>query len=371
MLFQNGRFIELSEKLGGMNQEHINSFFYVNNPFLLKHWSMNIVELLILVGAIFGLLHAINWYKTKNDPSNIAVWFSTIAYVLIIEPIIYFPEIFFLDSFFQFIFIHNEFSLGFLFNRTPLYILALYPATIYTSFIMVRALNIFERPNGLFIGAICVGFVNHCIYQIFDHIGPQNGWWLWDYDLPMSKAAMGSVPLYSLVGFAFNGAIGFAYLAKKEIVDYVEAWNWAGKKLAWKSFRVGMRTPGMIAILTPHLVYSMFFSNPNMLVVEVLYYLQLGIWVSIALFALWKADINENSNTYSYKVIDRFPIYFVLFYLATFAALWFFALNGYWKAIEGMTEGGMPIGSFSYVVVCFALCIFVIKKIYRLEKLKD
>jgi Cytochrome P450 len=34
--------------------------------------------------------------------------------------------------------------------------------------------------------AICVGFVHHCFYEVFDQLGPQLRWWAWNTDNPLN-----------------------------------------------------------------------------------------------------------------------------------------------------------------------------------------
>lgn len=363
MILQNERYKELSDSLGGMNQAHFESFFYWNNPLELKHWTMNVVEILMIVGAVLGLIHAIRWFRKHGDPSNICVWVATVIYILIIEPPIYFPEAFGLDAIFQVVFIHNEFTLGGIFNRTPLYIVALYPATIYTSFVLIQRLNIFDRPYGIWFGAISVGFVNHCFYEIFDHFGPQYGWWLWDYDLVASKPALGSVPLYSLVSFSFTGAVAFTYLAKRYILNYIARGHWTFGKLAWRTFTVGGLTPALLAVMSPHLLYSMVDVSANTDFVTVCYYLQLAVFAGVALYAINQSAVNDSLPRNEGGLLRDFTFIFPVIYLLVFAGLWLFAFAEYSGAVDGITSRGTPIGSLPYTVICFVGCVHILRAV--------
>lgn len=69
------------------------------------------------------------------------------------------------------------------------------------SFEIVRILGVFRR-YGAIVGAICVGFVHHAFYEIFDHLGPQLRWWEWSVDNPLNQPMFTSVPLGSVVVFA-------------------------------------------------------------------------------------------------------------------------------------------------------------------------
>jgi hypothetical protein len=58
-------------------------------------------------------------------------------------------------------FVHNQFSVQFLYDRLPLYIVAMYPVYSYVAYVLVQRTGIFKRYNPL-IAAVCVAFVFHC-----------------------------------------------------------------------------------------------------------------------------------------------------------------------------------------------------------------
>ena len=65
MSIHNDRYHELTEQhFGGMNEAALDQFFYANNPLALKHWTMNVVEALMIAGAVWGLLHACLLYTS-------------------------------------------------------------------------------------------------------------------------------------------------------------------------------------------------------------------------------------------------------------------------------------------------------------------
>jgi hypothetical protein len=72
------------------------------------------------------------------------------------------------------VFDHNVYTVQFLFDRLPLYIVALYPAVAMLAFEVVRALGVF-RDRGIVVGAVCVGFVHLCFYEL--------RWWAWNEDV--------------------------------------------------------------------------------------------------------------------------------------------------------------------------------------------
>ena len=82
---------------------------------------------IIIGGAVFALVHAIRRHRA-GDPINLALWFTSLVYLFVTEPPLYFPEWFGLDEQYGFIFAHNLFTVQFMWDRLPLYIVAFYPA---------------------------------------------------------------------------------------------------------------------------------------------------------------------------------------------------------------------------------------------------
>lgn len=70
-------------------------------------------------------------------------------------------------------------------------------------------LGVFRR-YGVLVGAICVGFVHHAFYEIFDH-RLQLRWWEWTLQHPMNQPFFASVPLPSVVVFAALWPMSLAF----------------------------------------------------------------------------------------------------------------------------------------------------------------
>ena len=91
-----------------------------------------------------------------------------------------FPAAFGIEDHVDTMFAHNVFTVDFLWGRLPLYIVAIYPMMATMAFEIVRSLGVFRR-YGTLVGAVCVGFVHHAFYEIFDHsarsCGGGNGRW--------------------------------------------------------------------------------------------------------------------------------------------------------------------------------------------------
>ena len=183
----------------------------VHNPFDLAHWSMPILELVIIAGAVFALVHAVRRYR-GGDPINLALWLAPLVYLFVTEPPLYFPEWFGLDEQYGFIFAHNIFTVQFMWDRLPLYIIAIYPAMTQLAYELVRVLGIF-RNRGALVASVAVAFVCHVFYEIFDHLGPQLKWWAWNDDnVQVNHPALASVPMNSMVLFASVSFGAMTYL---------------------------------------------------------------------------------------------------------------------------------------------------------------
>jgi hypothetical protein len=141
---------------------------------------------------------------SQGDPTNLVLWFATVLYLFVIEIPLYFPNIFGVEDALGVVFGHNTFTVQFVFDRLPLYIIALYPAVVTLAFEIVRSLGVF-RERGIVVGAICVGFVHHCLYEVFDQLGPQLRWWAWNTENPLNHPMLASVPMTSVFIFATLG----------------------------------------------------------------------------------------------------------------------------------------------------------------------
>ncbi len=149
-------------------------------PWDLANWTMPLLEVLIIGGAVFALVHAVRRYR-EGRPINLALWCASLVYLLVTEPPLYFPEWFGLDKQYGFIFAHNQFTVQFMWDRLPLYIVAFYPVISQLAYELVRSLGIFRR-RGALLGSVAVAFVCQVFYEVFDHLGPQLRWWAWNLD---------------------------------------------------------------------------------------------------------------------------------------------------------------------------------------------
>jgi len=110
----------------GFNCDGANPVVAFRNPLDLANWTLPVLELLTVGGAIFAFVHAWRRWKRDGDPVNIALWFASLVYLAVVEPPLYFPSWFGLQEYVGFIFSHNVFTVQFMYDRLPLYIVAFY-----------------------------------------------------------------------------------------------------------------------------------------------------------------------------------------------------------------------------------------------------
>ena len=200
----NQTFDALAQSLGDFTCQNAPAFVHLRSPFALSNWTLPVLELMMVAGAALALWWAVRRMRRDGDPTNLVLWFATVVYLLVIEIPLYFPDVFGVEDQVGVVFAHNAFTVQFLFERLPLYIVALYPAVTMLAFEIVRVLGVF-RDRGILLGAICVGFVHHCFYEVFDQLGPQLRWWAWNTDNPLNHPLLSSVPMTSVFIFATLG----------------------------------------------------------------------------------------------------------------------------------------------------------------------
>src|SRR3546814_8624128 len=107
------------EEAGGLGE--------FRNPFALENWTLPVLELTIVVGAVLALWYAIVRLRRHGDPTNLVLWFGATAYLFVIEPPLYYPAAFGIEDHVDTMFAHNVFTVDFLGGSLPIYIIAIYP----------------------------------------------------------------------------------------------------------------------------------------------------------------------------------------------------------------------------------------------------
>ena len=232
----------------GFDCHDVSPVVSLHNPFDLANLTMPVLELVIIVGAIWALVHAVRRLRA-GDPINIAIWFASLIYLFVTEPPLYFPEWFGLDKQYGFIFAHNIFTVQFMWDRLPLYIIAIYPALSQLVYEVVRVMGVFKH-RGALVGSILVAFVCQVFYEIFDQLGPQLKWWGWnDANTDVNHPALASVPMNSMLLFASVSFGVMTFLAIKltgsKAADGRPRRGWS---LTWRIAVAGVLTPPSMAL---------------------------------------------------------------------------------------------------------------------------
>jgi hypothetical protein len=342
------RFNEIAATLGHFTCTDAPAVIHIRNPFALANPTMPVLETMMVGGAVLALWWAVRRLRRDNDPTNLVLWFASVVYLLVTEIPLYFPNLFMVQDRLGVVFDHNVFTVQFMYERLPLYIVALYPAVTTLAFEIVRVLGIF-RARGVLIGAVCVGFVHHCFYEIFDQLGPQLRWWAWNAQNPLNHPMLASVPMTSVFIFATLGPVVLTllvmFLVGRKVAD--------GKRLGWESVVwrtvvAGALVPVGVAILG---IPSSIFGGDHPTAQSVVFVVELAAFALVALPVL--------VQSWRHGEIDRTPNYFVRIfgpvYLVVLGILWLSALPEYLSAKGGVTSDGTPTGNVFYALVCSTL----------------
>ncbi|VXC27939.1 hypothetical protein [Aeromicrobium sp. 9AM] len=330
----------------GFDCHDVSPVISVRNPFDLASWTMPVLELLIIVGAIFALVHAVRRFR-GGDPINLALWFAPLVYLFVTEPPLYFPEWFGLDQQFGFIFAHNLFTVQFMWDRLPLYIIAIYPALTQLAYELVRVLGVFRR--GALAGSIAVAFVCQVFYEVFDQLGPQLKWWAWnDANQDVNHPMFASVPMNSMVLFASVSFGVMTWLVVRLVGATTGAESRRGWSLTWRIVLAGVLAPPAMSLFgIPSSIFG--GDTPNVTAQAWVLGIELGlIWIAGAWILVTHLRRREEPEP-----LTPFAKIYPAAYLAVMAVLWVSALPAFLDAKDGITSDGTPIGSGLYTIACF------------------
>ncbi|BBZ23065.1 hypothetical protein [Mycolicibacter hiberniae] len=345
-------FERLAESLG-FSCGQAGGLLEFRNPLQLENWTLPVLEITVIAGAVLALVYAIARYR-RGDATNLALWFGAIAYLLIIEPPLYFPGAFGIADHVDTMFAHNLFSVEFLWGRLPLYIVAIYPMMATVSFEIVRTLGVFRR-YGAVVGAICVGFVHHAFYEIFDHLGPQLRWWEWSVDNPLNQPLFTSVPMGSVVVFAALWPASLALCVQLFVGRQVDQGKTVrGPQLVGRTVAIGVLASLGTGILP--LPATLLGAATNGRLIGIAYAAELLVIVVVAVPIMarqWRQQRLNPAAEGRYR--NPLMVRYAAVYLAVMGVLWLSALPAYFGAVGGQTADGDPIGSLWYAALCFAV----------------
>lgn len=344
----------------GFDCNDVSPWLSINNPFDHYDWTMPFLEIVVIAGAVFALVHAIRRWRHHGDPVNISLWFASLTYLAVVEPPLYFPEWFGLDQIYGFIFAHNQFTVQFMWDRLPLYIVAIYPALTALSYEVVRSIGVFRR-RGALVGAICVAFVSQVFYEVFDQLGPQLKWWAWNPDNQIvNSPSLASVPMTSMLLFA-SVSLGFlTYLVVRLVGPEQHQPAPAGGSLLWRTLLAGAVTPlGMGVVSIPHSIFG--GDTPNTTAQAWILGVELAlVWLA----GVWLLGRELTADDAQPGEASRFALIYPAVYIAAMMVFWVSALPEFFAAMNGVTDAGTPVGSGWYTIACFVGAGFTLVVLY-------
>lgn len=351
----------LAETLGHSCQ-HADPIADFRNPFGLENATMPFLELLVIGGAVFALIHAWRRWRRDGDPVNISLWFASIVYLAVIEPPLYFPSWFGLQEHVGLIFSHNVFTVQFMYDRLPLYIVAFYPALSQLAYEVIRALGVFAR-RGPLAGSLAVAFTCQAFYEIFDQLGPQLKWWAWNPDNEMINApALASVPMNSMFLFASVSFGALTYLVTLLTGAKSGRGPLTGGQISLRTLAAGALTP--VAMAVAGVPSNLFRGGDQLGIQQAILTTELVlVWiVGLGLLAdAWRAPRAEQLPVKSPQFARIYPV----LYLGVHLVLWLIALPAHLAATDGITEQGTPVGSLWYTGLCMIAAVGLIAAVLR------
>ncbi len=350
------RFRQLADSLGGVACEDASPLLHLRDPRHLADPTMPVIELLVLLGAVLAVRHAWLVRRDTGDATNLGVCLAAVAYVLVLEPPLYFPALFGIDDYVSAVFVHNEFTVGLLYHRLPLYILLIYPALVYLAWVLVQRLGVLERHGrvrGALIASVCVGAVHQGFYSIFDQFGPDHLWWAWDTEATTNAIRLGEVPLSSTVNFALVMPTAFA-LACFLLLGRRSRPTLGSVVLP--AIGVGVLTPLLSIPGQLPVTYLDLVEDPSYGAVRVVLWAMLAAGTAVLvreLVAAWRSSQHQPRQApqaWAAGLLGGYPEAYLGLWLATFLAL-------------GVLSP--PAGVIAYLVPCYALSAAVLVTVVR------
>ena len=340
----------------GLACDGANPIVTFRNPADLANWTLPVLELLIVAGAVCAFVHAWRRWRRDGDPTNLAIYFGSLVYLAVVEPPLYFPEWFGLQEYVGFIFAHNAFAVQFMFDRLPLYIVAFYTVISQIIYEIVRVLGIFER-RGAFVGAVAAAFVSQVFYEIFDQLGPQLKWWAWNPDNTVNQPMFASVPMNSMWVFASVSFGALVWLVVRLVGVRPGREALSGLSVTWRTLVAGVLTPVLMVILAAPTRVGVQASGSHDVQRTLVIVLLAALWVAGIVLIVEAARVTRHGGGASSPGFARtYPA----IYLGVHVALWATALPAYFAASDGMTKAGTPIGSGPYALACVVCAVVIV-----------
>ena len=350
-------FQRLAAEVGGFTCNEAHPVIQIRNPFGLTNWTLPVLEALIVGCAVLALIHAVRRFRREGDRIPLVMWCAPVVYLLVIEPPVYFPDLVGAEESMGVVFVHNVFTVEFLWDRLPLYIVAIYPALMVLAYEIVRAFGIFTR-RGILAGSVAVCFVHHCFYEVFDHLGPQLNWWLWNTHSDANQPAIAAVPLNSIFLFATLGP----GLITAVVLLMAKRRNGTGLntpvRLVGAIVVAGFAAPigVMLGGIPGRLAGS--GDDPNVIAQAVVLIGLTAVLLGAGAWVLARAYWDRRA-----EFIAPLPIIMWTsgaLFAVVFAVLWASSLPEYLSAVRGVTGRGTAIGNLPYAAASFVAVLLLL-----------
>lgn len=324
------------------NTQATESLITFNSPSELLSWSHLSIELIIYTGVILALIHAFKTDKQQGGIQARLTLFNCFSYGLCIDILSYYT----VENFW-----HGEFSVMFLFNKLPLYIACFYPAFMYHVYMLMKRYNFSPAVE-----AISAGFYGGLLYMIFDNLGPQMGWWIWQTSDPTTWPYVSSVPLTSY-HWLFTFTIAFVIINR--FVCGI-----AGNASSKPKLITAVISQPILTILLGSLFfipYNLFAKNmPPYDMLPWAQNLTLAAFVHAITFALaawvflthWKKPQAERD-----LLLMAFPFIFIVSH-----AYMFIASYGAFHNVDaqGLASNGLAVGNLMAVTLAIIACATIL-----------
>ena len=305
------------------NTEATESFIAFNPPGELLDWSFLVIELVLVVGIICAIAHAVRHARKTGSNGALLTLAAAFYYGVLMDMFGYYgPESFW----------HGEFSVMFLYNRLPLYIALFYPAFMYHSYMLIRRYNFTPVVE-----ALSVGFYAGLTYQIFDNLGPALGWWIWDPDEVTNQPFLSSVPVTSYQWFCtFEAA--FAFITRKI------CWDLPAQGASTIKVSLGIAAVPFLTMLVGTLMFVPYQALVQMG--------QLGLAAAThaVMFALFGLVFLFNFRRPAQKR-DKLLMIFPLTFLVGHMYLYIAKIDQFYTTTDGLNAQGWPVGNLIAVVL--------------------
>lgn len=124
----------------------------------------------------------------------------------------------------------------------------------------------------------------------------------------------------------------------------------------WRTIVIGvLASIGTVLLPAPATIIGSF---TNFTVMGVVYALELVVIAVVAIPVLvkqWQRLRSTPAGATETRYANPLMVRFGVGYLAVMAVLWVTALPAYFRAVDGLTDNGDPVGSLWYTALCFVI----------------